>query len=144
MSQTWTAGNAADDTADSRGWLVGHFIPASAGVRRSADVEVKWGIHPTGDKRAEWTADDQRTTVVVLIEGTFQVDLTGQIYSESIGTSTLFAAWNAAIYVGQIEDARREVVIRGTRYLEVTGEVLQKHGGLWFWDESYAISRRRD
>ena len=64
--------------------------------------------------------------------------------SDSIGTSTLFAAWNAAIYVGQIEDARLEEVIRSTRYLDVTGEVLQKHGGLWFWDESYVISRRRD
>src|SRR5262245_66494631 len=64
--------------------------------------------------------------------------------SESIGTSTLFAAWNAAIYVGQIEDARLEEVIRGTRYLDVTSEVLHKHGGLWFWDESYVISRRRD
>ena len=64
--------------------------------------------------------------------------------SESIGTSTLFAAWNAAIYVGQVEDARLEEAIGHTRYLEVTGEVLQKHGGLWFWDESYVISRRRD
>jgi hypothetical protein len=64
--------------------------------------------------------------------------------SDSIGTSTLFAAWNAAIYVGQVEDARLEEVIRSTRYLDVTGEVLQKHGGLWFWDESYVISRRRD
>jgi hypothetical protein len=64
--------------------------------------------------------------------------------SDSIGTSTLFAAWNAAIYVGQVEDARLEEVIRSTRYLDVTGQVLQKHGGLWFWDESYVISRRRD
>jgi len=22
--------------------------------------------------------------------------------------------------------------------------VLQKHGGLWFWDESFVISRKRD
>ena len=61
----------------------------------------------------------------------------------SIGTSTLLAAWNAAIYVGQIEDARLERVLAATRYLEVTREVLRKHGGLWFWDESYAISRKR-
>jgi hypothetical protein len=64
--------------------------------------------------------------------------------SDSIGTSTLFAAWNAAIYVGQVEDARLEGVIGNTRYLEVTSEVLHRHGGLWFWDESYVISRRRD
>ena len=30
------------------------------------------------------------------------------------------------------------------RYLEATREVLRKNGGLWFYDESYVISRRRD
>ena len=64
--------------------------------------------------------------------------------SDSIGTSTLFAAWNAAIYVAQIEDQRLSEVISDDRYLEATKEVLQKHGGLWFWDESYVISRKRD
>jgi hypothetical protein len=46
--------------------------------------------------------------------------------------------------VGQIEDARLEAVMSNRRYLEITCQVLQKHGGLWFWDESYVISRRRD
>ncbi len=64
--------------------------------------------------------------------------------SSSIGTSTLFAAWNAAVYVGQIEDARLEDAIRHGRYLQVTSDVLQQHDGLWFQDESYVISRRRD
>ena len=64
--------------------------------------------------------------------------------SESIGTSTLFAAWNAAIYVAQIEDQRLSEVIGSMAYLDATREVLQKHGGLWFWDESYIISRKRD
>ncbi len=64
--------------------------------------------------------------------------------AETIGTSTLFAAWNAAIYVAQIEDQRLGDVINGSEYLDATKEVLQKHGGLWFWDESYVISRKRD
>src|SRR5580765_239611 len=64
--------------------------------------------------------------------------------SESIGTSTAFAAWNAAIYVAQIEDSRLDSVVSDGRYLEATREVLRKHGGLWFYDESYVISRRRD
>jgi hypothetical protein len=64
--------------------------------------------------------------------------------SETIGTSTLFAAWNAAIYVAQIEDQRLGEVIGSGAYLEATKEVLQEHGGLWFWDESYVISRKRD
>jgi hypothetical protein len=62
----------------------------------------------------------------------------------SIGTSTLFAAWNAAIYVGQIDDARLAQAIREPRYLEATREVLHKHGSLWFQDESYVVSRKRD
>jgi len=62
----------------------------------------------------------------------------------SIGTSTLFAAWNAAIYVAQIEDQRLEEVMNSTAYLEATKEVLHKYGGLWFWDESFVISRKRE
>ncbi|HTV46266.1 MAG TPA: hypothetical protein VMF05_13215 [Stellaceae bacterium] len=63
--------------------------------------------------------------------------------SESIGTSTLFAAWNAAVYVAQIEDERLSGAISSGAYLDATREVLRKHGGLWFWDESYVISRKR-
>jgi hypothetical protein len=62
--------------------------------------------------------------------------------SGPIGTSTLFAAWNAAIYVAQIEDQRLGAVVRGGRYLEATERVLKKHGGLWFNDETFVISRR--
>jgi hypothetical protein len=61
----------------------------------------------------------------------------------SIGTSTLFAAWNAAIYVAQIEDERLADVVKQGAYIDVTRDVLHKHGGLWFYDESYVISRRR-
>ena len=61
----------------------------------------------------------------------------------SIGTSTLFAAWNAAVYVAQIDDERLSEAVRQQRYLSATDEVLKQHGGLWFNDESYVISRRR-
>ena len=61
-----------------------------------------------------------------------------------IGTSTAFAAWNAAVYVAQIEDDRLTEVTQSGRYLDATKDVLRKHNGLWFYDESYVISRRRD
>jgi hypothetical protein len=63
--------------------------------------------------------------------------------SSSIGTSTLFAAWNAAVYVAQIDDERLGKVIGERKYLDATREVLQAHGGLWFLDESYVVSRKR-
>ena len=59
----------------------------------------------------------------------------------SIGTSTLFAAWNAAIYVGQIENQRLEAALGGSEYLEATAKILHKHNGLWFNDESFVVSR---
>ncbi|MBX3703929.1 MAG: hypothetical protein KF822_09165 [Steroidobacteraceae bacterium] len=62
---------------------------------------------------------------------------------DRIGTSTLFAAWNAAIYVNQIEEERLDEVVTTGAYLEATQSVLRKHGGLWFNDESFVVSRRR-
>ncbi len=59
-----------------------------------------------------------------------------------IGTSTLFAAWNAAIYVYQIEDELISNAIGNGDYLDVTRDVLQKHNGLWFTNESYVITRK--
>lgn len=64
--------------------------------------------------------------------------------AESIGTSTLFAAWNAAIYVGQIEDQRLEAALADTEYLEATARILHKHNGLWFNDEGFVVSRKED
>ena len=63
---------------------------------------------------------------------------------QSIGTSTLFAAWNAASYVAQIEDERIESAMReGDQYLQGTAKVLKKHKGLWFNDESFVVSRKQ-
>lgn len=76
MSTDWHNGNAAEDGRETRGWLLGHFIDPAKGVRSSKAVEVKWGIHPAGEKRPEWTADDHRTTLVLMVQGNFRVDLT--------------------------------------------------------------------
>ena len=62
----------------------------------------------------------------------------------AVGTSTLFAAWNAATYNAQIEDDRLAEAMRDDGYLRATEEVLKARHGLWFWDESFVISRKRD
>ncbi|HEX4023343.1 MAG TPA: hypothetical protein VHX52_01365 [Steroidobacteraceae bacterium] len=63
--------------------------------------------------------------------------------ADRIGTSTLYAAWNAAIYVNQIEDERLDPVVSSGAYLDATQAVLQKYGGLWFNDETFTVSRRK-
>ncbi len=69
--------------------------------------------------------------------------LPSEIGGISIGTSTLFAAWNAAVYVNQIEDERVEQVIADGTYLKATSKILNKFGGLWFNDETFVISRAK-
>ena len=69
--------------------------------------------------------------------------LPSEVRESSIGTSTLFAAWNAAIYVAQVEDDRLARWSRTAAISRPPREVLREHGGLWFFDESYVISRRR-
>lgn len=59
-----------------------------------------------------------------------------------IGASTLLAAWNAAVYVAQMDDQQVAEAMSNSDYLEVTREVLSRHGGLWFTDESFVISRK--
>jgi len=59
-----------------------------------------------------------------------------------IGSSTLFAAGNAVLYVNPVEDERLDEVVRNGSDLKATQEVLQKHGGLWFDDEKFVVSRR--
>jgi hypothetical protein len=61
--------------------------------------------------------------------------------SSRISTSTALAAWNAAVYVAQIEDERIASVLSSPKYLDVTVEVVRKHGGLWFQDESFVVVR---
>ena len=60
----------------------------------------------------------------------------------NIGTSTILAAWNAAVYVAQIEDSRLADIMTHGDYLKAARDVVQKHSGLWFNDESFVISRK--
>lgn len=62
--------------------------------------------------------------------------------SASIGTSAAIAAFNAACYVAQIDEARFRHAISTDAYFDATCRVLQKHGGLWFTDESFVVRRR--
>ncbi|MEM7280588.1 MAG: hypothetical protein AAF438_02990 [Pseudomonadota bacterium] len=59
----------------------------------------------------------------------------------SIGTSTLFAAWNAATYVAQISENQLQSAGSLEDYLHSTESILQKRGPLWFNDETFVVSR---
>jgi len=67
--------------------------------------------------------------------------LPDEVGGSRIGTSTLLAAWNAAVYVAQIDDDRLDECLRSGNYVEATTATLQRHGGLWFQDESFVVVR---
>ncbi|HET9796801.1 MAG TPA: hypothetical protein VFP90_02375 [Gemmatimonadaceae bacterium] len=81
---TLETGNAADATASSRGWFVGDlaawaaergesFDPSST-PRQSADVQVKWFVHPPGHARAGWAHPDGCYSLCILVDGDMRCD----------------------------------------------------------------------
>jgi hypothetical protein len=66
-------GNATADQVRGSGWFIGQFVPPELGLRRQTDVEIKWGVHPDGDKRPSPWANRNGTTISVLIEGVLRV-----------------------------------------------------------------------
>ncbi len=112
MADSWYAGNAHDDADQYRGWLAGHFVrPPDEPARATGAVEVKWGIHPQGEQRAEWTTGEWRSTLVILVSGVFRIDLT-------VGSVTLtrqgdYVTWGAGIdHSWQAEEDAIVVTIR--------------------------------
>ncbi|TDD34418.1 signal peptidase I [Actinomadura sp. KC06] len=66
-------GKAGPDAAADSGWLLGHFKPPGD-LRRSDEVEIKWGVHPKGERRARWTNGEKRTALLVLVSGRFRLE----------------------------------------------------------------------
>jgi len=73
LSAPFYFGNAIVDQVRDSGWFVGQFVPPASGLRHQADVEVKWGVHPDGEKRPQPWANGHATTISVLIRGTLRV-----------------------------------------------------------------------
>lgn len=74
MTDSVYVGRAGQDGASNQGWLLGHFMPAGQ-LLHSVDVEVKWGVHRPGDRRAAWATGETRTALLVLIRGAFDIEL---------------------------------------------------------------------
>lgn len=64
-------GNAETDAV--KGWFVGGSLNESLGLRHTHDVEIKWGTHKAGDERTEWVTSEVRTTIAILISGSYTV-----------------------------------------------------------------------
>jgi mannose-6-phosphate isomerase-like protein (cupin superfamily) len=77
-----------------RGWLFGHFLPPDD-PRHSPDVEIKWGRHPVGDRRAEWVRSEHRTAVLFLLNGRFRMEFPER--SVTLSTPGEYVLWGAGV-----------------------------------------------
>lgn len=72
-SKSFFFGNARSDQVRGTGWFVGQFVPEELGLRHQTAVELKWGLHPDGERRSRPAANGNATTISVLIRGTLRV-----------------------------------------------------------------------
>ncbi|MER6595717.1 signal peptidase I [Micromonospora purpureochromogenes] len=87
-------GNAGVDGASNAGWLLGHFMPAGD-PRRSAEVEVKWGVHPPGEARSRWAIQERRIALLVLVSGRFRVEFPDR--TVVLGTPGDYVVWGRGV-----------------------------------------------
>ncbi len=108
---SWYVGNAVRDGEEHRGWIVGPFMNGDDDVRQSGRVEIKWGIHASGEERADWQADETRTTVLLLVKGRFRVDLS--VDSFILEQEGDYAMWGPGIgHSWRAEEASVVVTVR--------------------------------
>lgn len=76
-------GNARCDSEPFHDWLIGHFVPATGGLRHSEDIEIKWGIHPQDSGDNQWTVNRLATSISILVSGVEQISLPHRTFTLS-------------------------------------------------------------
>ena len=62
--------------------------------------------------------------------------------SEGIATSLIFSAWNASIYVNQMDDEKVMKVEKTKNYEKIVQNVVSKNKGLYFNNEIFVIEKK--
>lgn len=120
MADDVYVGNANADAPANRGWLLGHFMP-DGDTRHSEAVEIKWGVHPRGEQRALWVAEERRTALIMLISGRFRVELPGRdVVLARQGDYVVFSGINHSWV------AEEESVVVGVRWPSVPGYAVAR------------------
>jgi len=110
MDGTVHVGNAGRDATADYGWLLGHFKDVSD-PRHSDAVEVKWGVHPAGDRRAAWVRGEERTALLVLVSGRFRMDFPDG--SVTLGEPGDYVVWGKGVdHSWYAEEDSVEITVR--------------------------------
>ncbi len=121
------AGNAAKDGKDFDQWFVGDIerwmknkkapCPGRFGLRNTRILEVKWGIHPEGEKRPNgWSSLTEKKTLSILIRGCFTIYFRQAGHKAAIRKITLentgaYVIWDGGLLEHTWEAAEESVVL---------------------------------
>ena len=78
MQSNVVFGNASIEGANRWGWVMGHFFNPTDDPRSTYLLEVKWGVHKTGESRQQWATNIEATTLSILIKGRFRLQFPEQ------------------------------------------------------------------
>ena len=115
-------GSARADAPPNRGWLLGHFMPPGH-LRHSTEVEIKWGVHPKGDRRAQWVTGETRIALILLVSGRFRLEFPGR--AVVLATQGDYVVFDGVDHSWYAED---DSVIVGVRWPSVPGYAIATTG----------------
>lgn len=104
--------------------------------RQKLITELKRAI---GNDRLQYkfTGATDKTSLFRYDMHTLPIDI-----NERTGISTLLAAWSNAVFVSQVPRAKVDALVNSREdYLKASTNIIKKHGGLWFINESFVIKR---
>ncbi|MCS0603714.1 signal peptidase I [Streptomyces sp. LP11] len=113
-------GHAGKDAALDRGWLLGHF-KEPGDPRHSDAVEVKWGVHPRGERRARWVRGEVRTALLVLVSGRFRLEFPGR--EVLLAEQGDYAVWGQGVDHSWV--AEEDSVVLTVRWPSVAGYAVE-------------------
>ena len=135
---TLETGNAADAGAASRGWFVGDLsawaasrgetVDPTGTARESAQLQVKWFVHPAGDARPVWADPDRCFSLTVLVDGDVRFDFrhtAGAERSVRLAKRGDYVLWHGPTY------AHSWCTDDGCTLLTVRWPVDDEHAGDW-------------
>lgn len=119
-------GNFVSISGGRQGWVIGHFIDEDI-LRRTDAVEVKWGIHLSGDSNAQYTANRSASTLSILIRGRFRLlfRVGMQVEEVLLKNEGDYALWLPGVYHNWIAEGEGNTVILTVRWPSTSGDQVE-------------------
>lgn len=109
----------ANVESKTRGWFIGHFMEKDS-FFKNEDFEVRWGVHPKGDKKSQIAANKTAKTLSILIKGKFALKFPKDNKEIILAKQGDFAFWDAKVF--HTSEALEDSIILTIRWPSVSND----------------------